>query len=506
MVGIFVGHARQNADAASQIAQALVGQGYSVQTSEAVGVGSNWREATESAIRAADAYVYLHSPDAAASPWLQNELLYVLSQKKPIIPVILAPADIPQAVLNFQFIDATAGIKPALQKIALAVDAVTSFPAPQTRTATVSASIPAEHTLDQLPMPAPAKAIPAPQPVRAAPKRAGIPFWLIAIAVLILGVIAALVVVPMFLRAGGAQPPETQQAGITSSNLTDTAIAQAIDATDTPPPTASPESTSNDVATHPATFPILPPTAGFPIPTQTVAIEVAVARTVSAIRATDEGSLSASELALIAPISQRNDTPIVLAGLIAALSLGVSGAALFVVLRTNSRRPPPRRAHSPHHGQANPQAAGLPAPLLADFQVFTSSSEKDREWVERLIEDLQTMGYLVWWYAKDAPGLPFGNEIRSAIYHTKVFMIILSPDSMISKHIEEEIRWAEIYDRPIVPLLYRSVSVEERLYGLAKGADIDFTDDAAYREALDLLAQAIEHYLQKRLAALPKGA
>jgi hypothetical protein len=120
-----------------------------------------------------------------------------------------------------------------------------------------------------------------------------------------------------------------------------------------------------------------------------------------------------------------------------------------------------------------------------------------------LIEDLQTMGYLVWWYAKDAPGLPFGNEIRSAIYHTKVFLIVLSPDSMQSKHVEEEIRWAEIYDRPIVPVLYRAVSIEQRLYGLAKGADIDFVDDAAYREALDILAQAIDHHLQKRLAALP---
>ena len=36
-----------------------------------------------------------------------------------------------------------------------------------------------------------------------------------------------------------------------------------------------------------------------------------------------------------------------------------------------------------------------------------------------------------------------------------------------------------------------------RLYGLAKGADINFTDD--YKEALEFLAQAIDHYLQMRL-------
>lgn len=491
MVGIFVGHARQDSAAASQIEQVLVGQGYSVQTSEAVGVGSNWRERTESAIRAADAYVYLHSPNANASPWLQNELLYVLSQKKPVIPVILAPADIPQAVLNFQFIDATAGIESALQKIALAADAVTSFPAPQASTARART---AEPTLDHIPM-AP-QGIPAPARPISAPKRAGFPIWIMAIIGLILGI---LVIYVISMMSSSALPPGIESTREVSDNLTATAIAQGVNAEES--------NTPQTTATRRATPPIISPTAGALIPTlDTSSIEVAVAQTVSAIRATEEGSLSATELALIAPLAQRDDTPILLAGLVAALSLGVSGAAMFVVLRTNARRPPPRRAHSPHHGQANAQQAVLPAPLLADFQVFTSSSDKDREWVERLIEDLQTMGYLVWWYAKDAPGLPFGNEIRSAIYHTKVFMIILSPDSMKSKHIEEEIRWAEIYDRPIVPVLYRPVSVEERLYGLAKGADIDFTDDAAYRESLDLLAQAIDRYLQKRLEALPKGA
>jgi hypothetical protein len=232
-------------------------------------------------------------------------------------------------------------------------------------------------------------------------------------------------------------------------------------------------------------------------------IRVAVASTISAIRATEERSLSQAELALVAPLTRRDDAPLLLTGLVAALSLGVSGTVLYVALRANTRHALPRRAHPPHHGQQNQAQAVLPAPLLADFHVFASSSEKDRQWVERLIEDLQTMGYLVWWYAKDAPGLPFGNEIRSAIYHTKVFLIVLSPDSMQSKHVEEEIRWAEIYDRPIVPVLYRAVSIEQRLYGLAKGADIDFVDDAAYREALDILAQAIDHHLQKRLAALP---
>jgi hypothetical protein len=231
-------------------------------------------------------------------------------------------------------------------------------------------------------------------------------------------------------------------------------------------------------------------------------VEIAVAATVSAVRAVEERTLSAAEIALVAPLMRDNYTSVLLlSGTVALAALLLSGATLIMVWRGNSWQPTPKRAHAPHHGQASAGQPELPLPLLADFQIFVSSSEKDRQWVERLVADLARMDYLVWWYAKDAPGLPFGNEIRSAIYHTKIFMIVLSPDSMASKHVEEEIRWAEIYDRPIIPVLHRPISVDQRLYGLAKGADIDFAD-TRYRDALELLAQAIDHYLEKRLETL----
>lgn len=119
---------------------------------------------------------------------------------------------------------------------------------------------------------------------------------------------------------------------------------------------------------------------------------------------------------------------------------------------------------------------------------------------------MQALGYLVWWYAKDAPGLPFGAEIRSAIYYTKVFVVIASPDSMKSKHVEEEVRWAEIYDRPIINVIHRETPVEDWLYGLAKGAAISFTDEREYKGAIEQLTQAIDHLLQKRLAQVSGGA
>ncbi|MBZ0302167.1 MAG: TIR domain-containing protein, partial [Anaerolineae bacterium] len=222
--------------------------------------------------------------------------------------------------------------------------------------------------------------------------------------------------------------------------------------------------------------------------------------TAAAYSATEASQLSPAEAGQMMVLAVNANNQIFVIGLLAAMALGASIAALvFAWLGGANRRSTPRTAHPAAHPNpltAHPQTA-LPEKMLEDYHIFTSSSDKDKEWVQMLVQDLEVLGYAVWWYAKDAPGLPFGNEIRTAIYHTKVFLIIVSPDSMQSKHVEEEIRWAEIYDRPIVPVVCRPTTIEERLYGLAKGADIDFSVD--YKAALEFLTQAIDHYLQQRL-------
>jgi hypothetical protein len=232
------------------------------------------------------------------------------------------------------------------------------------------------------------------------------------------------------------------------------------------------------------------------------AVALQVEATVAAAIATENSQLSPAEAAQIRNVTSGNDTPIFLTSVLAALALGIAVTGLLLNLTRDASSRPRSRQPVHHNGTPGQPQSVLPKMLLEDYQIFTSSSDKDREWVRILVEDLEALGYAVWWYAKDAPGLPFGNEIRSAIYHTKVFMIVLSPDSMQSKHIEEEIRWAEIYDRPIVPVECRATSIEERFYGLAKGADIDFTVEINYKEALEYLTQAIDRHLRQRLEQL----
>lgn len=279
--------------------------------------------------------------------------------------------------------------------------------------------------------------------------------------------------------------------------LTATALAELMWSTQTVDATPTPETGSTRRPTQSLG-------TGGADPAISTEIAFAIQGTVTAFSATEASQLSPAEAAQIMSLTNNNNINLIVAiGLLSALALGTSATTLFMLWSgSDSRRTHRRTAHpSAHHGEQPSQPDSvLTETMLEDYQIFISSSDKDKAWVDILVEDLEALGYAVWWYVKDAPGLPFGNEIRSAIYHTKVFLIILSPDSMRSKHIEEEIRWAEIYDRPIIPVEYRPTNIEERFYGLAKGADIDFADDSNYKEALEFLTQAIDHHLQQRLA------
>jgi hypothetical protein len=291
----------------------------------------------------------------------------------------------------------------------------------------------------------------------------------------------------------GATIPPTMQAMLQTADI-ETLVADRVKATVVA------------IAALATSSPTLrPPTITYtPLPSPDV--DQIVAGTVVAVRATDQGNLLAAQTGrleeLIASTSNGNDRvwSLVLGVLATLLALASIMVTLVVVLPLRgSTGLSWRRVIQP---KTLPTDSQSPEPLPEEYEVFISSSDADRAWVATLVKDLSDLGFLVWWYAKDAPGLPFGREIKSAIFYTKVFVAVVSPDSMKSRHIEEEVRWADTYGRPIVPITCRPTSIEERIYGLAKGADIDFTNEREYKGAMELLIQAINHYLKNRLDRL----
>jgi formylglycine-generating enzyme required for sulfatase activity len=89
-------------------------------------------------------------------------------------------------------------------------------------------------------------------------------------------------------------------------------------------------------------------------------------------------------------------------------------------------------------------------------QVFISYSRKDLEFVQRLADDLKTAGLEVWY---DLSGLDagtrWGSEIQKAIKASQYFLVVISPNSIISEWVENEFLYAKNQNLKIIPLLYK---------------------------------------------------
>ena len=89
-------------------------------------------------------------------------------------------------------------------------------------------------------------------------------------------------------------------------------------------------------------------------------------------------------------------------------------------------------------------------------QIFISYSRRDLAFVEQLAVDLQAAGLDVWY---DLSGLKVGarwqKEITGAIRVSQYMIVVLSPESVVSKWVEREYLFANNLGIEIVPLYHR---------------------------------------------------
>ena len=90
--------------------------------------------------------------------------------------------------------------------------------------------------------------------------------------------------------------------------------------------------------------------------------------------------------------------------------------------------------------------------------IFISYSSKDRAFVDQLANELRKLGHTVW---IDFQGIRGGDEwkqsISDGLYPSRVVLLVLSPDSILSEWVEEEIRTARELEKKVIPLLLRPV-------------------------------------------------
>jgi hypothetical protein len=108
-------------------------------------------------------------------------------------------------------------------------------------------------------------------------------------------------------------------------------------------------------------------------------------------------------------------------------------------------------------------------------KVFISYSRKDIDFARRLAGDLEKAGYDVWWDLTDLRG---GDDwprvIPAAIESSDKFIIVLSPNSVVSDWVEKEYTHALSLRKKIIPILLKPSSIP---FALNTINYVDFTGE-----------------------------
>ncbi len=95
---------------------------------------------------------------------------------------------------------------------------------------------------------------------------------------------------------------------------------------------------------------------------------------------------------------------------------------------------------------------------------FISYSRKDQRFAKKLARDLKARGIDVWIDQSDIRGGDdWLKEITDAINERQAFIIILSPNSIKSKYVKREFRYADNKNKKIFPIDYKSHTLPDEM-------------------------------------------
>ena len=120
-------------------------------------------------------------------------------------------------------------------------------------------------------------------------------------------------------------------------------------------------------------------------------------------------------------------------------------------------------------------------------KAFVSYSRADTDFVLRLCQDLRAAGASIWLDQLDIhPGEEWDEAIERGLSECGRMLVVLSPKSVTSENVLDEIGYALSKKKPIIPVLYRDCEVPYRLNRIQY---VDFR--TAYEEPLKYLLLAI---------------
>jgi len=118
---------------------------------------------------------------------------------------------------------------------------------------------------------------------------------------------------------------------------------------------------------------------------------------------------------------------------------------------------------------------------------FFSYCREDSEFALKLAADLKSAGAHVWIDQLDIePGAPWDRAVEDALTSSPRMLVVLSPVSVNSDNVRDEVSFALSRQKRVIPVLYRDCDVPFRL---ARLQHVDFRPD--YGRALRILLRAL---------------
>ena len=136
-----------------------------------------------------------------------------------------------------------------------------------------------------------------------------------------------------------------------------------------------------------------------------------------------------------------------------------------------------------------------PTPGEISHRVFLSHSSKDRDAADRLCELLESRGIVCWIAPRDVtPGENYGSQIVHGLQDSDDLVILLSPDSLKSRHVASEVARAFEKGKEIYPLrMVEDVWPTEELALFVSSAHWVEAWDKELPEVADDLVRAIKN-------------
>ncbi|MBI3159070.1 MAG: toll/interleukin-1 receptor domain-containing protein [Chloroflexi bacterium] len=137
-------------------------------------------------------------------------------------------------------------------------------------------------------------------------------------------------------------------------------------------------------------------------------------------------------------------------------------------------------------------------------RVFISYSRKDLAFVKRLAADLEARGLAVWLDKGDIhPGAEWKQALEDAVAACAAFILVISPDSVKSPYVQQELALAKSGQRPIIPLFYRKAALPPAIEAQVGGHQYVWFNQGGYADNFADLARGLVA-LAVPLAAAPE--